>query len=461
MGRRGTGRWVALLVAVCAGALLPVQQAAVARAAEDPSPYVFARGAQRVAGAEELASASRLDAGSVYRSSIEGGRTLYYAVELDESSSAYVSAVAVPRSGTQVAYGDGLLVTLRNAEGQTCGSGQASFGSADYPAPLAVTASRLVEGGGTRCRQSGTYYVVVQRESADGSASAGWDLELSHVDEPPLEGGTASEPPAEARNPVVPPPPTGTAKGTEGGTGFNDARLLGHGVWQDRIRPGQALFYRVPLDWGQQLAARIELEGARSDGGGALGGLPKALHLSLHNPARTPVTSAGESYRGEPVTAALDALAPVAHENRLAAQPEAKEMRFPGSYYLKVTLDPKVAERYGDKALGLTLRVGVTGKPRTGVAYDGDAGIFRVAGDGTDAPVSGAGPAGGDVGDPSMKVVAAAGIGTGTLLVLFLALWTLLARRLAARRSAAEETVPRAAVDEGAEAVAYGPPRSW
>lgn len=461
MERRGTGRWAALWAAVCVAALLPVpvQQA---HAAQDPGPYAFAQGARRVAGADAPASASRLDAGSVYRSTIESGQTLYYGVELDSSSNAYVSAVAVPRFGTEVAYGDGLTVTLRAEDGKTCGSGQASFGSADYAAPLAATASRLIEEGGTRCRPDGMYYVVIQRESSDASARAGWDLELSFVNEPRIAGEAAAEPPAEARNPVVPPPPTGTARDTEGGSGFNDGRLLRHGVWQDRIRPGQALFYRVPVDWGQQLAAQIELAGS-STGDGVLTGLPKALHLSLHNPARTPVTSVGENYRGDPVTASLDALAPVAYENRLAAQPEAKEMRFPGSYYLKVTLDPKAGERYGDKGFGLTLRLGVTGKPRTDVGYADDAGIFQVAEDGTDAPVGGTGSTGEGADDESMKVVAAAGIGTGTVLVLVLVLWTLLARRLAARRSARTGTGPRAAVD-GADPVvgspAYGPPRS-
>ncbi|MDI3384835.1 hypothetical protein QIS99_01175 [Streptomyces sp. B-S-A8] len=457
MERRGTRRWAArgLTAAVTGAAVLlpmPVPMPVLgsvsqAYAAADPRPYEFASGAERVAGAADRAGAQALNSGATYRSSIGPGRTLYYAVELDAASSTYVSAVAVPPYGSEVAYGDRLAVTLQDREGNTCGSDKASFGAADYAAPLAATAERLIDGGGTRCREAGTYYVVVQRGSGEGSARTDWGLELSLAAEPPLAGTPPTEAPAEARDPVAPPAPTGAPEEAEGGTGFNDARLLGHGVWRDRIRPGQTRFYRVPVDWGQQLSAQAELEGAQADGGGGvLGGVPRALNVSVHNPARATVTSAGESYRGDPVTTDLEALAPVAYENRYAARPETKQMRFPGSYYVKVSLDPKLREKYGADGLALTLRLGVTGKPRTDVAYEGDAGLFQVSDGGTDAPVGGSGGSSGGtatgsglglgLGRGALTVVATAGIGTGTGLVLVLVLWTLLARRIAARRAA-------------------------
>lgn len=461
MQLRGTRRWAGFgTAAACAVALSAAEAvgptgplagragqayaADAAYAADDPGSYVFAPGAERVEGAAGRSGAHLLDSRSTYRSSIGAGRTLYYRVQLDAASGAYVSAVAVPPGGAEVSYGDRIAVTLQDAAGNTCGSGKASFGAADYAAPLAATAERLIDGGGTRCREAGTYFVVVQRESGAESARGDWGLELSLAAEPPLAGDAPSEAPAEAQDPVAPPAPTGSGKAAEGGSGFNDARLLGHGVWSDRIRPGQSLFYRVPLDWGQQLSAQVELAGAKG-GGGVLGGVPKALNVSVHNPARTPVTSTGESYRGEPVTATLEPLAAVAYENRYAARPEAKQARFPGSYYVQVTLDPKLREKYGDGGLGLTLRLGVTGQPRTDVAYDGDAGPFQVGG-GDDA-----GAAAGSGGGPDrqvLAVVATAGIGTGTGLVLVLALWTVLARRSAARREARETTVPRTPVEE-------------
>ncbi|MDI3402783.1 hypothetical protein [Streptomyces cavernicola] len=469
MERRGTGRWRKHGAAVCgaavAGTALLSTAAAHAASAEDPSPYAFASDAERVQGAADRGGAQPLNSGSVYRSSIGAGQTLYYAVELDDESSAYASAVAVPRFGSAVAYGDRIAVTLQDAEGNTCGSEKASFGAADYAAPLAATAERLIDGGGTRCREAGTYYVVVQRGSGGESSRAAWDLELSLAAEPRLEGGAPSEAPAEAQDPVAPPPPTGAPEEAEGGTGFNDARLLGHGVWQDRIRPGQTRFYRVPVDWGQQLSAQVELEGAKSGGGGVLGSVPKALNVSVHNPARTTVTSVGESYRGEPVDTTLEPMAAVAYENRYAARPETKQVRFPGSYYVQVTLDPKLRQKYGDDGLALTLHLGVTGEPRTDVAYAGDPGPFQVGEGGTDAPTSGSGAADADSGVGSglgrdvLTVLAVAGIGTGTVLVLVLMLWTLAARRLAARRAAKEETVPRAPKEEAA-AGAYGAPRS-
>ncbi|MFC7305921.1 hypothetical protein ACFQVC_17055 [Streptomyces monticola] len=474
---RGRGRWVASAMAVCGLALLQVP----ASAADEPSPYRFAKDAQRIDGAETPGDAPQLNPGPAYRSSIGPGRRLYYRVELDGASSAYASAVAVPGAGSQVAYGDGITVMLQDQQGKSCGSvSDASFGSADYPTPLAASVGRLIEEGSRRCQEPGQYYVLIQRESAQDSTRGDWDLELTFDEEPALASGGGRAP--ESMDPVAPPLPSGAAKRAAGGSGFNDARILKKGVWEDTLRPGESLFYRVPVDWGQQLSAQAELGSAPNGAGGGVGLGVKALNLTLHNPVRAPVTTAGTNYRGEPASAVLDAVAPVAYENRLASKSEIKEMRFPGSYYLKVTLDPKLREKYGDKGLPVTLSVGVTGQPKTDVAYAEDPGIFQVFDGGENAPVGGGGAEGdssGGGGSDAMKVVAASGIGTGTLLVLVLVLWTVLARRHAASAAAkaaqaAQASAPapapasssspvagQEAADRGRASMTYGPPQAW
>lgn len=104
----------------------------------------------------------------------------------------------------------------------------------------------------------------------------------------------------------------GDAVRREGGAGFGSATAVGQGVWQDDITPGETLFYRVPVDWGQQLHAVVEL-GSSSGGKGFVS---SALVMSLYNPARGYVDDEGLGYDGRQTSAALDPLPPVAHANR-------------------------------------------------------------------------------------------------------------------------------------------------
>ncbi|MFG2404758.1 hypothetical protein ACGFR8_10580 [Streptomyces brevispora] len=47
-------------------------------------------------------------------------------------------------------------------------------------------------------------------------------------------------------------------RGVRGGTGFDDAREIGQGVWRDRILPSRTLWYKVPAGWGRQVRYDVE-----------------------------------------------------------------------------------------------------------------------------------------------------------------------------------------------------------
>ncbi|WP_199551159.1 hypothetical protein [Streptomyces sp. N35] len=413
--RRGSRRTAVVAVALGAAVVLHTQTAAA-----EPYPYDFPDGTRNVEGASGPGGAPALAADETYRSTIAPGQKLHYRVELDAGSAAYVSAVALPRLDDRVAFGDGLDVWLENADGGRCGSDSSGFGSADYPRPLVASVERLVEQGSTRCQGAGTYTVVVERAEGGRAASReSWDLELDFVNEPGLKGASPSATPSAAA-PGAGSLPEGTAKERQGGTSFHDAAAIGAGVWRGRVEPGRTLFYKVPVDWGQRLAAEAELTG--TGGKGAVGA---ALRLGLHNPARAEVTAEQPTLSGTGVTAALEGVPAVAYENRLASAPKVKGMRFAGAYYLQVTLSPELAEKYGDKALDVTLRVGVEGAASDGPPYAGDPGIFQV--EGRDGQAGGVGQGTGR--DGGMQAVAAVGIGLGTALVLWLAVWAVVGRR--------------------------------
>ncbi|MET9426207.1 MULTISPECIES: hypothetical protein [unclassified Streptomyces] len=426
--RRGGGKAVAGAVAMGAVVVLGAQTGAAgqARAAGQPAPYTFAEGAQRTKGAASTSEAPRLTAGATYRDSIDRGEKLVYRIDLDAERDAYVSAVAVPEPGAKVAFADGLEVSLQDRDGYECSSNDSKFRSAEFPRPLAAYAHRTIEKDRSSCQKADSYYVVVERTASEGKGGAEpWELEIRHQIEPKVkEVGPTAAPSAWPS--ASPPPPAGGPRERSGGAGFFDATGLTQGEWTDRIEPGQSRFYRVPVDWGQQIFASADI--GSSAGQGFVG---SALSMTLFNPMQGEVgTVDSVSYDGKQKAAALDPLPPVRYENRFDSSATFEDMRFAGWYYLRVSLSPEVGEKFGKKPYGLTLRVNVRGEARPAPAYDGPAGIFAVTQDDKERAASGQSGPEAERSD-TMKVVAAAGIGSGTVLVLGLGVWTLLARRRA------------------------------
>lgn len=443
MGRLRGGRALpAVGTALCAVMALSGQ--AAAEGTSGPSPYVFAEGAVAVDGARNSMDSVRLTPGSTYKSSLARGGKVYYQLQLDARETVYVSATAVPGLDAKVAYGDGVEVSLEDTNGSNCNSGDARFGTSQSPRPISAWAVRAVGPTENRCKAAGTYYVVVERNSEPGSSTETWDTELRVVSEPGVAKNASTTPP-ESWNSASPTPPGEARKVRRGGTGFNDARALGAGVWGDRIKPGQTRFYRVPVDWGQQISAGAEL-GSASGGRGEY--VTSALVMSLANPVRARIDDADTAYDGRQKTTALRPLAPVAYENRYSPIDGVTGTRFAGWYYLSVHLNPQVAREFGDDPLDLTLRVNVDGAAKEGPAYVGAArplDEFSVTGEDEDAAArgetgagSGAGSGdaggGGNGGGDGMRIVAAGGFGAGTVLLAILGVWTLIGRRRAVGR---------------------------
>ncbi|MFF8672347.1 hypothetical protein [Streptomyces sp. NPDC015242] len=396
-----------------------------ARAAT-PAPYGFAEGARTVDGARSTADAPRLTLGTSYRSSLPSSGKVSYALDLDATSSAYVSVTAVPPAGSGVSVIDGLKVSVQDAEGNSCSSDTANFGAARSPHPIAAWGVREISPVKSLCQKAGTYYVSVERSDPEGEGSSPgpWDLELLTVTEPPAETGATSAP--RVWDSATPQPRQGTPERRRGGAGFTRATPLDEGVWRDDIRPGQTLFYAVPVDWGRQLSVTAELGSSDSGGTGYASG---ALDLALYNPARGRAADVSVGYDGDQNSGSLPPLPPVDHANRYAATAQVGAMRFAGSYYLVAHLARDVADSFGDGPFPLTLRVRLGGEARSGPGYTGKSrpeGVFDVSEQDREAAVEGV-PASGD--DTLMRMVAVGGIGTGTALLVGLGAWTLTARR--------------------------------
>ncbi|MGR4881642.1 hypothetical protein ACIPUC_19855 [Streptomyces sp. LARHCF249] len=420
----------AAALAVAAG--LPGAAHAEGTAPQPVPTYRAADGAKAVAGKPSTADAPLLEAGSVYKDEISPGERVYRLVLEKDRSNVYVSAVVRPGPTAKVTGSDGIEVEIMTTAGASCpdSTGRAGFGY--DPVPISAAGVRWGREDHD-CAPGGVYYVKVTRTSAKGSDQSPWPVELK-VQREPGRGGAGAPTTAPGSWPSGAPslPGTGAVPRT-GGTGFNDARALGGGVWRDELRPGQTRFYRVPLDWGQQLGLSAELAAAKLTK--QYGSASNGLTVSLYNPYRALVSYEDVSYDGKQAGATLAKTPPVVYENRYAGDKDVQRVGIAGWYYIAVTMGAKVADFTEDATpVPLTLRTEVSGTPAKGPAYTQSpaAGGFGVgaedraaAREGLTAPEAADAARNGSV----MRVVAGAGFGTGTLLLLVLGGWILLARR--------------------------------
>ncbi|MFF3847353.1 hypothetical protein [Streptomyces sp. NPDC002328] len=442
MGRRGVGRTaavrgLAVAVAVCVCSVALPGGLAMA----DTSSYAFDADARGVPAAAGTADAVGLAPGTTYRSSFTAPGKAYYRLELDDASNVYVPVTAVPRPGAVLAIADGIRVSVQDADGINCSSDSVTVGASKSPRPITAWGAREILVGKGLCQGAGTYYVVVERTERRGASDLPWELELAPVSEPSLATAGPTEVP-EAWDSATPAPATGEAVRRPGGAGFARATAVGQGVWRDDIAPGETLFYKVPLDWGQQLSAGVELGNAGKDTGFVV----PALEMTLYNPVRSKVDETSIGYGGVQKSSALKPLPPVRYVNRYAPTAPAKTLRFAGFYYLEVHLSAAVAERFGDGPYGLLLRVRVGGTAQSGPGYAGQAvprGFFEVGAE-ERADAAWGGGAGDAGGGTAMRAVAFGGLGTGTALLVVLGVWTVTARRRASAQIRASAQNPTA-----------------
>ncbi|MEU5887821.1 hypothetical protein ABZ835_13445 [Streptomyces sp. NPDC047461] len=425
MGRR-TVRWRGVCAAVVGMALAALLPGQVALAASTPGPsYGFATDARPVTGAATTSDAESLDIGETYRSTLPASGKLYYRLVLDETSDTYVSVTAVPRAGTTVSTGGGIRVYLQDADSRSCSFESAYFGASRSTRPIVAWGAREASSKRALCKGGGLYYVRVERIDGTDVSPDEWELELAPVSESGLDRAEGTSAP-ESWNSTPPQPPTDQAVRRPGGAGFDEAVPVKEGVWSADVTPGQTLFYKVPVDWGQQLHVTAEL--GSTTRGRYVG---RALITALYNPARMPVDDVAIGYSGTQKSDSLDPLPPVDYTNRYDSSRQVRAMRFAGSYYLALHLSSAMADEYGDKPFGVTLRVRIDGTAETAPAYAAPSdprGLFEVSAQDREAAAEG----GGAGGDAVMKVVAVAGIGGGSLVLAVLGAWTVVARRRAA-----------------------------
>jgi Ca-activated chloride channel family protein len=151
---------------------------------------------KQVTGGASAGQAAALRTGQ-YVDTIGPGETRWYAAGLDAASAADLAVTAVPPTGANVAYGDGIELKLQTAGSYayTCDSGYAHFGQEEGAMVLSTAVSRVpsAKGGGS-CDKKGRYLLSVHRTSDAGSDRGRWTLELRYANEAPLASGATPAP---------------------------------------------------------------------------------------------------------------------------------------------------------------------------------------------------------------------------------------------------------------------------
>ncbi|MFD7321274.1 VWA domain-containing protein [Streptomyces sp. NPDC059875] len=358
-----------------------------------------------------------------YLDTIGPGEKRYYAADLDDVSTVNLSATAVPQPGAAVDTVDKLSTSLvyAHAGGEgNCATNSEIFHQDEGAVPLTSAVARIpTEKRYSTCDKAGRYWFVVERTSKPASDAARWPLELVLGVETPLRAGIT---PAQSRpeygaggkEAVL---PTGDPKDVRGGTGFNDARELGRGVWRDRLLPSQTLWYKVPVGWGQQLRYGVEFANEPTVDGSS--SVTSYGGTQVYTPARHPVGGGtGEfgsttTYNGRPTALSMGTV-PVAWTNRYESHPNVVPVHTTGGFYIAVTLGAEAAEIARNPQIAVVLRIDVLGEELTGPEH----GAAPVAGKTDKRGESSAHADSGGTGGAGWTVTAAAGAGGGAVVLI-------------------------------------------
>ncbi|MFF1920714.1 VWA domain-containing protein [Streptomyces sp. NPDC058221] len=282
-----------------------------------------------------------------------------------------LAATAVSQPGASVDTFDALSTRIEYDDHASCGTDTERFLQKEGAVPLTSAVARIRSEAGTRpCDRAGRYRLVVERESKKGSDAARRPLELVYGVEAPLKKGvTPARSEAEyGRGDKEATLPAGDPRDVRGGTGFNDARTTGQGVWRDRILPSQTLWYKVPAGWGQQVRYDVEFANEPTVE------RPSATYsygaTRLYTPARYPLTDGGEftpttMYNGRPSALRMGGV-PVSWTNRYESRGNVQPVHAGGDFYISLTLGAQAAEIAQNPQIGLVLRVSVFGAERAG-----------------------------------------------------------------------------------------------
>ncbi|RZS43467.1 Ca-activated chloride channel family protein [Herbihabitans rhizosphaerae] len=304
-----------------------------------------------------------------YLDTIGQSETRFYAVDVPQGATAYFTGtMSFPRiTGVSRARDiNTLQLQVFGAGGEDCGvfENEMATSSSDGVALTAATIWNGAAKSGSGCRGGGRYYFALKWHIASDGMPERLPLELSVGVEPAVVDAG----PAPVLTKAALAEQSGPGTLVTGGGSFNVAgTLAGSGRYTDTVRPGEFLFYRVRLEWGQGLAYRVHYGDNGQRGPGTISNVTTALY----NPFRQEIDSDGTAYTGSSVelpSSAAAALVPVRYKNRVANDADARKQGMAGWYYIAVKVGPTSASG-NDAPVPVRIDLTVSGNREEGPRY--------------------------------------------------------------------------------------------
>lgn len=214
--------------------------------------------------------------------------------------------------------------------------------------------------------------IVAKVEHTKGAGTT--PVQLVYIEEPPA-ADVASLPTGLDPKTVVPlvAKRTGTPQAIVGGGGFGDAPVLDPGTYEETILPGEQIFYRVRLDFGQRAAftADIARTGAKPEFGATDHNL---FTVDAWTPALFRFTRAGGApdnranlSASQPAMSLTEYVPEVRYRNKQSIgngyhYPALRQVSLSGYYYFAVNRAPAKNENL-QGPITVRLNVAVEGKP--------------------------------------------------------------------------------------------------
>ena len=316
-----------------------------------------------------------------YTDSFEkGAPERYYRLTRTRGSTLRISATSRP-PGKSWSVFEQVALTVRTPGGTTCGSDTPTRVDTTGKG-LAVVAAVMVRGDQPRysspdCSTSTDLVVALSRpEGTDGVQP----MEVVVTQEAPVTDVASLPAAARAADTAeLLAPAAQTAPRIVGGGSFSDALAVTPGTYTDTVLPGEQVFYKVRLDFGQRLAVTVD---APSPGQALDLGSFATVYLAVDT--WSPDRFALSRNSGEPQPTGLlmqrtlnlvlgQYTAPVRYRNRDAEPVEplsTQRTSIAGDYYVAIGRSPARADEPKEAVpLDVRVRIAVVGQPSGQPAY--------------------------------------------------------------------------------------------
>ncbi|HQF03830.1 MAG TPA: VWA domain-containing protein [Phycicoccus sp.] len=249
---------------------------------------------------------------------------------------------------------------LKPGTSDDCDSGQGSAQRIGMSHLRTVTSGSVLIPGGTTvdpapCGAESVPFWIEREEGSDTPVK----VEILVIEEPPL----ASDPPAAtpspsiAEDPVLPENPQATV----GGSSFSDAPEITAGSWTEQFVPGEAIFYRVHLEWGQALRVTVPSPDNPL--------LMPQYDAYVYSPDRA-ITSSGPSgmSSNKDATPVARTTPPVLYGNRASGSGQSPA-NLAGDYYIAIAMPTPLRDADAGSLFPVTFRVDIEGTAQPGPDY--------------------------------------------------------------------------------------------